>query len=75
VKEDVDGRDKPGHDECMLLASRIDTVRNFSSSFLLTGYLPVSSRAHLPAFLMRVPKKPRLLACIISATPINSAAT
>jgi hypothetical protein len=55
--------------------TRIDTSADFPSSFSLTGYLPVSSSAHLPAFPMRFRKAPRSLACIISATPVNSAAT
>jgi hypothetical protein len=66
----------PGHDELQIHdASRIDTLRKIPSSFALTGYLPVSSGSRLPAFPMRVPEKPRSLACIIRATPINSAAT
>jgi hypothetical protein len=59
----------------MNTASRIDTIAKIASSFSSTGYLPVSSAARLPAFPMRVPDKPRTLACHIGATPINSAAT
>jgi hypothetical protein len=48
---------------------------NFSSSFSLTGYLPIYSSRCLPRFSMRLHKPQQLLACIAPATPINSLAT
>ena len=47
----------------------------FSSSFSLTGYLPVYSSGCLPTFSMYQRKPQRILACIAPATPINSLAT
>ena len=49
--------------------------RNFSSSFLLTRYLPLYSSACLPRFWMQRRKPQRFLACIARATPINPPAT
>jgi hypothetical protein len=57
------------------MPSRFDTAAKISSPLSLTGYLPVSSRAHLPAFSMRLRKSLHALACIAHATPINSPAT
>jgi hypothetical protein len=46
-----------------------------SSSFSLTGYLPLSSSARLPTLSMRSGESARSLACNTQATPINSPAT
>jgi hypothetical protein len=48
---------------------------NFSSSFSLTGSLPIYSSARLPSFSMHLRKVQQILACIAPATPINSLAT
>jgi hypothetical protein len=48
---------------------------NLSSSFSLTGYLPIYSSARLPRLSMYPRKSQRILACIAAATPINSLAT
>jgi hypothetical protein len=57
-KEDMDGRNKSGHDDgtvaapCSDAGKKTRSPQKISSSFPLTGYLPLHSSACLPMLSM-----------------------
>jgi hypothetical protein len=58
-----------------LIASSILSDGRFSSSFLLTRYLPLYSSRCLPTFSIDAAQTQQMLACIDPASAINSLAT
>jgi hypothetical protein len=66
----------PRHEvRCGIQKNHVMPAPQFSSSFSLTGCLPIYSSGRLPRFSMHLRKVQQILACIAPATPINSLAT